>query len=74
MTLKTFLQLEHIQITSDDRMILGKRIAKIFDSQKQGEHIKIKENKYLVMDYTIRFLNQKCITKMITKWLKNHNQ
>ncbi|MFK5981428.1 MAG: hypothetical protein QM499_00825 [Flavobacteriaceae bacterium] len=71
MTLKEYLKENKIILNGDQRFLLGKKIAIIWDSQKRGNKNYIQEDGHRVNDYTISFLKHKSINRNIIRFLTN---
>ena len=70
MTLKEHLEQYGVNLEDSKRKVLGKRIACIWNARKMGvKHYKT-ENERQVIDYPIKFLREKAVSKNIIKFLK----
>lgn len=69
MTLKEFLKQNRVNLTDDQRLKLGKKIASVWDSQKRGDKFYIQEDGFKVIDYTISFLKQKSVIRNVIRFL-----
>lgn len=68
-TLKMFLEQNKVNLSNDDRCKLGYKIARIFDSERQGVKTRTNEDGFIVRTYEKEFLYSNAVSKNIIKFL-----
>jgi len=69
MTLKEHLKEKNINLTKGQRLMLGRKIANIWNAERLGIKFYVIEDGFKVIDYTISFLKRKSVDKNIVKFV-----